>query len=110
MGNRVNNLFRCVSNAIALVENLRVYSLTNADHPPEQRFVDMVGKLFNGIVRFVESFYASLAQMINEEPVLARDKAMMGLMVPLGIEKGKDFKPDTATQSLLAKSASEAHA
>jgi hypothetical protein len=70
----------------------------------------MVGKLFDGIVRFDESFYASLAQMINEEPVLARDRAMMGLMVPLGIEKGKDFKPDAATQRVLAKSAGEAHA
>jgi hypothetical protein len=99
-----------VSNAIALVKNLRVYSLTKRGHPPEQRFVNMVGKLFDGIVRFDESFYASLAQMINEEPVLARDRVMMGLMVPLGIEKGKDFKPETATQRVLAKSAREAHA
>ena len=78
-----------VNNAIALVKKLRLYPLADANHPPEQRFVDMAGKLFDGIVRFDESFYASLAQMINEEPVLTRDRAMMGLLLPLGIEKGK---------------------
>ena len=98
-----------VRNAIALAKNLHAYSLEKADHPPEQRFVDMADKLFDGIVRFDESFYANLAQMINEEPVLTRDRAMMGLMLPLGIEKGKEFKPDTATQRLLANSVREAH-
>lgn len=99
-----------VNNAIALIKKLRVYPLANADHPPEQRFVDMAGKLFDGIVRFDESFYASLAQMINEEPVLARDRAMMGLLLPLGIAKGKEFKPAATTQSALAQSARDAHA
>jgi hypothetical protein len=98
-----------VNNAIALVKKLRVYPLANADHPPEQRFVDMSGKLFDGIVRFDESFYASLAQMINEEPVLAQDRAMMGLLLPLGIEKGKEFKPSAARQRVLAQSADAAH-
>jgi hypothetical protein len=98
-----------VNNAIALVKKLRLYPSANADHPPEQRFVDMAGKLFDGIVRFDESFYASLAQMINEEPVLVRDRAMMGLLLPLGIEKGKEFKLSAATQSVLAQSARDAH-
>jgi hypothetical protein len=94
-----------VISAIALVKKLRLYHLTNAGNPPEQRFVDMAGKLFDGIVRFDDRFYASLAQMINEEPVLAQDRAMMGLLLPLGIEKGKEFKPDAATQRILAQSA-----
>ncbi|MCP3413936.1 DUF1254 domain-containing protein [Bradyrhizobium brasilense] len=99
-----------VSNATALVKKLRLYPLVKADSPPEQRFVDMTDKLFDGIVRFDESFYASLAQMIKEEPVLTRDRAMMGLLLPLGIEKGKEFKPDVATQRVLAQSADAAHA
>lgn len=89
---------------------MRLYPLANADHPPEQRFVDMAGNLFDGIARFDESFYASLAEMINEEPVLTRDRAMMGLLLPLGIAKGKEFRPDAATQRFLAQSADAAHA
>ena len=99
-----------VSNAIALVRKLRLYSLARADHPPKQGFADMAGKLFDGIVRFDDSFYANLAQMINEEPVLARDRAMMGLLIPLGIEKEKPFNPDAATRRILAQSARAAHA
>jgi hypothetical protein len=97
-----------VSNAIAMVKELRLYPLGGVGHP-EQRFVDMAGRLFDGIVRFDESFYASLAQMINEEPVLTLDKAMMGLLLPIGIEKGKEFKPDITTQRVLADSARSAH-
>ena len=98
-----------VSNAIALAKKMRLYPMAKESRPPEQRFVDMADKLFDGIVRFDESFYASLARMINEEPVLTRDRAMMGLLLPLGIEKGKEFKPDAATQSILAASARDAH-
>ncbi len=98
-----------VSNTIALVKKMRLYPLVKDASPPEQRFVDMSGNLFDGIVRFDEGFYASLAQMINEEPVLTRDRAMMGLLLPLGIEKGKEFKPDAATQRILATSARDAH-
>ena len=32
--------------------------------------------------------------MIQNEPVLERDKAMMGLLAGIGIEKGKPFKAD----------------
>ena len=31
--------------------------------------------------------------MINEEPVHPRDLQMLGMLLPLGIEKGKEFKP-----------------
>jgi hypothetical protein len=99
-----------VSNAIALVKKLRLYSLPKAEHLPDRRFVDMARKLFDGIVRFDESFYASLAQMINEEPVPTQDRAMMGLLLSLGIEKGKEFKPDAEAQRVLAQSARAAHA
>ena len=35
---------------------------------------------------------------------------MMGMLLPLGIEKGKDFKPDAATVAQLKSAAAEAHA
>ena len=33
----------------------------------------MAGKLLDGVVQFDESFFASLARMVNEEPIRARD-------------------------------------
>ena len=38
--------------------------------------------------------------MLNEEPAPSQDLQMMGMLLPLGIEKGKDFKPDVATGHL----------
>jgi hypothetical protein len=99
-----------VSKAIALVKQLKLYPLSKAAAPPEQHFVDMSGKLFDGIVRFDGSFYTSLARMVNEEPVQPRDLQMMGMLRSLGIEKGKEFKPDAATQAVLKQAINEAHA
>ena len=98
-----------VANAIAMVKQIKVYPLSKAANPPATRYVDMVGKVFDGIVRYDENFYSSLANMINEEPVLPRDKQMLGMLRTLGIEKGKAFTPDPATQAVLKQAISEAH-
>jgi hypothetical protein len=39
--------------------------------------------------------------VVQEEPVLPRDLVMKGMLKSIGIEKGKDFKPDAAKQSIL---------
>jgi len=56
-----------------------------------------------------DSFFDTLARMVNEEPVQARDLVAMGQLRSLGIEKGRDFKPDPATRNVLKKAAAEAH-
>ncbi len=94
----------------ALVKQIKVYPLAKATNPPTQRFVDMTDTMYNGLVRYDESIYTSLARMLNEEPVQPEDLQMMGMLLPLGIEKGKDFKPDAATVAQLKSAAAEAHA
>jgi hypothetical protein len=91
-----------VAGAISLLKQLRLYPLSKAGAPPEQRFIDMAGRMFDGIARMDESFYTSLAKMVNEEPVLAQDRAMMGMLRELGLEKGKSFSPDAAAQAVAA--------
>lgn len=98
-----------VAKALDLVKQIRLYPLTQAANPPEQRYIDMAGTLLDGVVRFDASFFDSLARMVNEEPVLARDLVAMGQLHSLGIEKGKDFKPYAATEAILAQAAEEAH-
>ena len=48
--------------------------------------------------------------MLNEEPAQNQNLRVMGMLLPLGIEKGKDFKPDVATVARLNSAAAEAHA
>jgi hypothetical protein len=42
--------------------------------------------------------------------VQSRDLQMLGMLLPLGIEKGKEFKPDPATRTQLKVAAAEAQA
>jgi hypothetical protein len=93
-----------------LVKQVRVYPLSQADNPPAQRLLDMSDVMFNGLVAYDETFFTSLARVLNEETVQPRDLQMMGMLQPLGIEKGKEFKPDAAAVSSMKAAAQEAHA
>jgi len=96
--------------AIALLKKIRMYPLSQADAPTEQRFIDASGKLWDGIPRMDESFYTVLAKMVNEEPVLPRDLAMMNTLRSVGIEKGKEFKPAPELSTTLKDAVVEAKA
>jgi hypothetical protein len=97
-------------NGDALVNQVKIYPLAKAANPPAQRFVDMTDVMYDGLVHYDESIYVSLARVLNEEPVQPEDVQMMGMLLALGIEKGKDFKPDAATVIQLKSGAAEAHA
>jgi hypothetical protein len=98
-----------VQKAIALIRTIAIYPLSTAATPSPTRFVDMSGRLFDSIVRFDETFYESLARMVNEEPVQPRDKAVVDQLRTLGIQKDKDFKPSATTQQMFKSAAAEAH-
>ena len=88
-------------NGDALVKQIKTYPLAKAGNPPAQRLVDMTDTMYDGLVHYDESFFTSLARMLNEEPVQPENLQMMGMLLPLGIEKGKEFKPDAATVTQL---------
>ena len=91
-----------------LVKQVRIYPLSQAVNPPAQRFLDMSDVMYNGLVNYDASFFTNLSRILNEETVQPRDLEMMGMLLPLGIEKGKEFKPDAATVPLLKAAAEEA--
>ena len=99
-----------VAKAADLVRRLRVYPLSAEDRPHRQRHIDISGKLFDGIVRYDETFYESLATMVAEEPVEPRDLVMMGQLRSLGIMKDRAFKPDPKLKAILRNALAEAHA
>jgi hypothetical protein len=93
-----------------LVNKIKIYPLSKANNQPVQQFIDMTDVLYDPVVRYDTGFYSSLARMINEEPVYPEDMQMLGMLLPLGIEKGKEFNPDAETSTLLNSAAAEAHA
>ena len=99
-----------VAKAIALARKVRLYPLARSADPPATRAIDITGKLFEGIPRYDDTFYDSLARMVGEEPVQIRDYVAMAQLRSVGIEKGKEFKPDRETRASLRKAIAEAHA
>jgi hypothetical protein len=95
--------------AIDLVKKIRLFSLAQKANPPQQNYIDVSGKLIDGVVAFDGTFYERLAKMVNEEPVMPRDLVAMGQLHSLGIEKGKEFKHDDAISTILKQAAQEAH-
>jgi hypothetical protein len=61
-----------------LVQQVKVYPLSQAANPPAQRLLDMSDVMFNGLVNYDASFFTSLARMLNEEPVQPRDLGIQG--------------------------------
>ena len=51
------------------------------------------------------AYWQRLDAIIQEEPVASRDLFFMGMLQPLGIEKGKPFKPNQRQTKLLADGA-----
>ncbi len=50
-------------------------------------------------------YWQTLSEIINEEPVRVVDKPWMAMLMPLGIEKGKPFKPDERQTKILRRGA-----
>jgi hypothetical protein len=99
-----------VRNALAYLRLIRIYPLSKSAAPPQSTFIDMADTIWDAVARFDDSYYASLARMVSEETVQPRDGAVIGMLRTLGIDKGKDFRPDESTRAALKAAAQEAHA
>jgi hypothetical protein len=83
-----------VAKSIAYARQLKVYPLSQAANPPVTVFTDVKDILFDSTIRYDESFFTHLDRMIQSEPWLDRDRAMIDQLRSIGIEKGKQFSPD----------------
>ncbi|MEN2490338.1 DUF1254 domain-containing protein [Flavobacterium sp. B11] len=95
--------------ANALIKKIRLYPFSKANNPPQQNFIDASGKLWEGYPKMDETFYTSLAKMVNEEAIIPRDLAMMNILRTIGIEKGKEFKPTEENLTVFKSAIKEVH-
>ena len=79
-------------------------------NPPETAFVDANGVVFDSTIPYDMRFFEALDAMVQAEPWLERDRAMIDPLKTIGIERGKPFAPDAETQAILAATRSEAKA
>jgi hypothetical protein len=99
-----------VAKSVAYGKQIKVYPLSQAKDPPPTNFTDAYDVLFDSTIPYDASFYRSLDRVVQAEPWLDRDRAMIDQLATIGIEKGKAFDPDQKTVALLDQAAREAHA
>jgi hypothetical protein len=99
-----------VAASVAYARRLKIYPLSAVSDPPPTRFTDVKEVLFDSTIRYDESFFASLDRIIQSEPWLGRDRALIDPLRSIGIEKGKVFAPDARTKRALKDGITEAHA
>ncbi len=91
--------------AVANVKRVKVYPLSESSHPTPNKFTTMSGKVLDTTPPQGVAFWERLSGYINNNPVQARDLFFMAMLKPLGIEKGKEFKPDARQRKILEDAA-----
>ena len=98
-----------IAKAVIYGKRLKVYPLSQAGNPGETKFTDAKDVLYDATIPYDIKFFRSLDRIVQSQPWLTRDKAMIDQLKTIGIEKGKPFSPDARTTEILNAAAKAAH-
>jgi hypothetical protein len=98
-----------VAKAVTYGKRIKVYPMSQAAAPPPTVFVDAIDVVYDNTIPYDLRFFESLDRMIQIEPWLERDRAMIEMLRAIGIEKGQPFAPDERARAALTAAAKEAH-
>lgn len=90
---------------VEVVKNLRIYPLSERKDPKANKFVSATGKPAKTLPPEGMEYWTRLASVIENNPVHERDRFFMAMLKPLGMEKGKPFKPDPRQRAILEEAA-----
>jgi hypothetical protein len=99
---------KSVGDAYAYSKRLRMYYLSEAGNPPEQKFVDPANQRYPTLPFYDERHFEDMHAVFSVEPVREHDKVMVGMLRSLGIEKDKPFTPDDSTKRAMRQAAIDA--
>ncbi len=93
---------------VKVMEQTRIYPLGKQAEAKPMQFPNASGVPVNMLYPTDGSAFDLLAQFFENEYADPADMEMRGMLAAIGIEKGKPFKPDAHTRSLLDKAAKTA--
>ncbi|MHC2439031.1 DUF1254 domain-containing protein [Bradyrhizobium sp. USDA 4451] len=99
-----------IAKSVTYGKQVKIYPLAQAANPPPTNFTDAYDVLFDATIPYDARFYRNLDRVVQNEPWLDRDRAMIDQLKTIGIEKGKPFNPDQKRTAILDAAAREAHA
>jgi hypothetical protein len=91
--------------AAALLAQLRAYPYTQRANPPAPKIVSPQGKKWSAMPPRGMEYWQRLNDVIQREPIDERDRFFHAMLKPLGIQKGKPFKPDARQTKILTEAA-----
>lgn len=83
----------------------KIYPLSQKDNPPTMNFVNMSGKISNTIHRMDADIFSEINAVVQSEPAIGENPEILGSLAAIGIQKGKEFKPDERMQNILDEAA-----
>lgn len=98
-----------ITKALNYGKRVKVYPLSKANNPGETKYTDAKDVLYDATIQYDVKFFLALNRIVQSQPWLTRDKAMIDQLKTFGIEKGKPFSPDARTTDILNAAAKGAH-
>jgi hypothetical protein len=94
--------------AVAFGKTARIYPFSEADNPKPTRFIEGSKKVYKPAPTFdIRDFYM-IDRLVQEEPIMERDKVMYGMLASIGIRKGHTFDPSPEVVQILERAAKDA--
>jgi len=78
----------------ALMAGYQAYPYAQRQNPRRSRIIAAGNRKWSGWPESGMEFWRLLAKMVDQEPVHERDRMMVAMIKPLGIEKGRPFQPN----------------
>lgn len=86
---------------LAILKKIEIYPYAERANPKPRGYIRPEGKPWLAAHPRGLEYWERLADIINREPVHERDRFFMAMLKPLGIEKGKPFKPNERQRKIL---------
>jgi Uncharacterized conserved protein len=84
---------------------LQMYPYAQRQNPPKTEILDAGTTTWSGLPPRAMQYWERLNDVIQQEPVAARDIFFHAMLRPLGLEKGKPFEPDARQTRILTDAA-----
>jgi len=94
-----------VQAAVDNVKRARLYPLSAAASPPKTEWINGSGMAASLTFPTDYEYFEVLARHLTAEPARDEDRAILGMLAPLGIVHGKPFEPDDRVRAILERAA-----
>jgi hypothetical protein len=87
------------------LSHLQMYPYSQRANPPKTEILEAGTKAWSGLPPRGMEYWERLDDVVQREPIAPRDVFFHAMLRPLGLQKGKPFKPDARQTKILTEAA-----